>query len=636
MADGTTTAAPRRRARRAPAPTTPDPIEIAMEAEAAGVPPTGVAGALLADQRLLIAADLKHRSWQIASERAGFALKVLTGLAGLTGAVALGYMAWQASRANGVVVEPFGVSPELAGQVTGQAVASQVLDELTKLKIETERGSADDPSYSSRDEQEIKVAIPGSGVNLGDLQAALRTWLGHETRVSGEVFRTPNGLAIRARLPGGEAVRAEGPATELEELSRQTADGIYRQTQPLRYADWLARHGNMQSAFALFRQVAQGAGPEKARAQSYHTWGFWLQQTDITGAIALQHRALALDPRTGVRWSQLGLYEGQLGHDELEVAYRKKGLELRRKQPERDLRPEVRGTDFDEATLASLEADFAAALAHAKTFDANRFWANILGAQVDALSARTLAALHDPAAARDRLAAPQFPGGPQPERTLSAARVWMLARSDEWPAIVAQEPQFEAMGTFGPPNRRAWNMPWLITVLAHAQTGDEVGARSRLPVPPADCARCVYTTGRIHAALGDTAASERSFAQAASLLKTLPQAHFYWGKARLERGDAAGALPLLREAERRQPHWADPFRMEGDALGRLGRWAEAEKAYAKAEPLAPRWGGLHLMHGVALAKLGKLDAARAQWSTAARLYLTRGELSLLEALTKAA
>ncbi|WP_411288926.1 hypothetical protein, partial [Phenylobacterium sp.] len=83
-------------------PTTPDPIEIAMEAEASGHAPRGVAHDLLSDQRRLIQADLKHRGWQIASERAGVALKVLTGLVAVAAAGALTVMALHASRADGV------------------------------------------------------------------------------------------------------------------------------------------------------------------------------------------------------------------------------------------------------------------------------------------------------------------------------------------------------------------------------------------------------------------------------------------------------------------------------------------------------------------------------------------------------
>ena len=64
MADGTKAAAKPRRMRTAKAPTTADPIEIAMEAVAAGAPPSGVASALLLDHRRLV-------GWDIADRRAG-------------------------------------------------------------------------------------------------------------------------------------------------------------------------------------------------------------------------------------------------------------------------------------------------------------------------------------------------------------------------------------------------------------------------------------------------------------------------------------------------------------------------------------------------------------------------------------
>ena len=66
----------RKRPSLQPAPTTPDPIEIAMAAEASGVAPQGVALEVLRRQAALL-------GWQIASERAGFALKIGMGVAAL-------------------------------------------------------------------------------------------------------------------------------------------------------------------------------------------------------------------------------------------------------------------------------------------------------------------------------------------------------------------------------------------------------------------------------------------------------------------------------------------------------------------------------------------------------------------------
>ena len=96
-----------RRAKPAPAPTTPDPIEIAMEAEAGGRAPQGVAERVLVQHERLIC-------WQVANERAAFALRVLTAAAGLAAAVVLVAFVWSASQAQGLVVDPFLTPPSLA------------------------------------------------------------------------------------------------------------------------------------------------------------------------------------------------------------------------------------------------------------------------------------------------------------------------------------------------------------------------------------------------------------------------------------------------------------------------------------------------------------------------------------------
>ena len=95
-----------RRAKRAPAPTTPDPIEIAMEAEASGVAAFGEASLLLADQRRLIRAELMQRRALLAA----FVLGALI-VAGVFGA-----MVWNATQADGLTIEAFESPPDLQQQ----------------------------------------------------------------------------------------------------------------------------------------------------------------------------------------------------------------------------------------------------------------------------------------------------------------------------------------------------------------------------------------------------------------------------------------------------------------------------------------------------------------------------------------
>ena len=133
MAGVTGKGAPRRRRPRAePSPTTPDPIEIAMEAEAADAQPDSPARTLLVNQNRLVRR-------QIASEDLSIALKLLTGVAGIAVAVALGAMIWSASRADGLVIEAFSVPPALTERgITGETVARQLMDDLVAISEDSQ------------------------------------------------------------------------------------------------------------------------------------------------------------------------------------------------------------------------------------------------------------------------------------------------------------------------------------------------------------------------------------------------------------------------------------------------------------------------------------------------------------------
>ena len=241
MADGTTTLRAKR-SRKARPPTTPDPIEIAMEAEAVGQAPLGVANQVLTEQLQLIRTQTKLGRWQIASERAGFALKVLTGFAGMAVAGALAAMAWQASRSDGLVVEAFSVPPALVSRgATGEVVARGVLDRLGEL--DRAANSLQSVRIADAWTQDTKIELPQTGVSLDDVQRLLRRWLGHETHLTGEVVQTVTGVRITARTGVGRTVTAEGSAEQLPELARQIGEALFRQARPVQYAQYLTREG---------------------------------------------------------------------------------------------------------------------------------------------------------------------------------------------------------------------------------------------------------------------------------------------------------------------------------------------------------------------------------------------------------
>jgi hypothetical protein len=103
---------------------------------------------------------------------------------------------WNAAHDNGAVIEAFKVPPDLAARgLTGDVVASQVLDRLTDMQAHIDSARA--PStYGSNFGVDIKVEIPNTGISISEAYRYLVGWLGHQTHISGEVFRTPSGIAL--------------------------------------------------------------------------------------------------------------------------------------------------------------------------------------------------------------------------------------------------------------------------------------------------------------------------------------------------------------------------------------------------------------------------------------------------------
>src|SRR5205085_1542323 len=146
-------------------------------------------------------------------------------------------------------------------------------------------------------------------------------------------------------------------------------------------------------------------------------------------------------------------------------------------------------------------------------------------------------------------------------RMLAAAQIYTLFAAEDWTRIVGERQQYDAVRLLGvSEERRAVSQPAFIIAIALAKTGNDEEARRIASAAPADCLFCLYHGAWALASAGDVPGSEQMFASAGRQSPTLPQAWFYWGRARLERGDAAGALPMLKAAQQRTPTWADPWK----------------------------------------------------------------------------
>jgi tetratricopeptide (TPR) repeat protein len=607
--------------RRRVTPTTPDPIELAMEAEAAGeAPPQSAAQRILERQAHLI-------GWQIASERASFALKILTAVTGIIVAVVIALMLWSASQYRGLVVQPFSVPPELEARgLTGSAVATRLLDKLGALQDGTVSLRAAN-TFANSWGDDVEVEIPQTGVSAGELWRFLRSWLGEEVKITGEVVRTPEGLQITARAGGHAAPVFSGSEAELEALLDQAAEAIYARTQPYRYAIYLERAGREAESLAALEALSR-SGNETDRKWALSAWNLRLQAEErYDEAIDKASAAIALDPRFGLAYANRG--GAASGAGRAEQAYQDTRTAERLFHSSSDVdREQAEAFSLElRAQTAASEHDYAAA--------ARLLTAAVADGGDDArglafFHAMVLAARHDLPQARGLMAGARAPDGWMGPFDTEVALGFAFAIED-WPAVVRENEVWRAAVAGDRAALVYWNYAYRPAVaMARARIGDLAGAEALLAGVSNDSYWVVIARGQLAAIKGDIPASERWFALAARQAPSLADAELVWGRARLERGDHDGAIVQFRAAARKSPRWADPLKFHGDALAAEGDLRGAIAKYRAALRLAPEWGALHLALGRALERSGQREAALASYRTASAKDLSpvdRAELA---------
>lgn len=619
---------------RASAPTTPDPIEIAMEAVASGkADPGSPAHRVLLRHEQLI-------GWQIMKERAGFALRCLTGLVGIIVAVGLGSLVWSASQERGLVIEPFSVPPEFAEKgITGQVVASRLLDRLSEMSDQTQSVRA--PStYANNWNGDIKVQIPQTGVSVGELRRYLVEWLGQQTTIGGELYRTPDGLSLIARTGTATATPQTGADERaLDAMIQAAAEQVYAATQPYRYAVYLGRRGDedgAQRSEEALRALTQSSD-EADRIWGYAALNLSLQEEgDLAGAIEATNAALAIAPKFNLAYANRAGAQQGLGH--AEAAYQDQMMAWRtaRSDGRRFMRAD--GLAFvTESWLAFTRVALGDYLGAVDPLNRTVVLRPGDAQQIAAL-AEVHARLHDPATARETLkplTSGDAAGIPITAADLAPLSAEIQATRDDWAAVVEALAGVDLSQQSAGGRARFLVRSYPLLATALARLGEIDRAAAIIARTPADCYDCATVRGVVAEAAGDRAEADRWFAEAIRQAPSLPFAHEARGQARLARGDLTGAVADFREASRRGPRWADPLKGWGDALARQGDAAGAVRKYRAAAERAPRWGALHLAWGRALAAQGQGDAAREKYRQAARLDLSAADRAAVARLLAA-
>lgn len=649
--------APRRKA--APLPDTPDPVEIAMKAVAAGAVPGSAAQAVLEKHACLIDIQCRREREELANVRVQRITRWLV-LAAVAALIAgLSALVWNASRSESLVVEPFRVPPALGNAgLGGEVMATRAMDQIALMQSRTLSTRPAD-SYSTDWGEDINLSIPNTGATVGDLRRLLRSWFGREIRISGEVVRLGEGWSVTARVTGQNAVTAAGP--ELDPLVTQVAEGVFRQTQPYRHAIYLLGRGRRDEALAAAKALSL-SGPAEERP-----WGLVAYANALGGPGIGERERLPALRRAAEAVPDFPMPLGNYAEALEQLGRWEEALPLLRRVAatvgdgsaisEEFRGPLLKEKESSADALTGAHADAAAAQEAASGAGTPTYAANYLR---DAVVNRYFA--HDAQAGDRNLERLQELLGYSRDSNQVAAlgvanldeaqRMQLLfstgipllraAGIGDREALQRELPSRTALmrsliGSFEPAGARdlarsLW--PFVATELA--RIGHVAEAEALLAPLEADCYPCLVARGEVAAAKSDRAAARRWFAEAVRQGPSFPFAHTALGRVLAGAGDRAGAEAAFARAERVEPRYADAWKHHADLFARAGDSREAARLYARAARHAPRWGALHIEWGRALWRAGEREAARAKFRAAAGMDLSAADRARLRRIWVAA
>ena len=583
--------------------------------------------------------ETSHLRWRRFNDQMKGAMQIMLVAIGALFVFGIGAAVWSAAHDDGVVIEAFNVPPDMSARgLTGSVVSSMLLDKLTALQSQIDSARAPS-SYASRGD-DIKVLIPDTGISISEAYRYLSGWLGHQTHISGDVYRSDKGITVVVRTSGSPGQSFEGGEGQLNALMEHAAEAVYRQTQPFRYAVHLLNYARNAEADAVLSDLVTN-GPASEKPWAYAVWIYpALAKGDLALAISRARTAASLDPHNLLAQANVAQVEAIAGHDEEVLRFDYASKKASAAGGGDQIRPLARVAmeQLADSNIAEETGDYLGAIAR---YDEQLNTPDFNGSRWSAayMKSADLALLHDAAASRralglyvdsDLLARAGILSGwnqinldfPQFEQFVALGD-WARARKDV--EQVAATPAANDTQTFQIP--RTALVPRL--ALALAKTDDIRAAWLEIAKTPLDCYFCLRVRGQIAAAQRHWNGSAYWFGRAVALAPSIPFAYADWGRMLMAKGDFDGAIPKFDIAHQKGPHFADSLEMWGESLVARNRSDLALAKFEEAAKYAPNWGRLHLKWGEALWWAGKHDEARKQFAIASGLDLTPSEKSEL-------
>jgi tetratricopeptide (TPR) repeat protein len=585
----------------------------------------------LHEQRVL---QISHLKWRRFDDWMRSSWQAMLAVVGAVIVVALASALWDASRANGLVVDAFSVPPDFEQRgMGGDVIAGDMTDRLAAI-----REIANTHSYSNTNDvrqnrtDDIKVEIPDTGISLAEAWRYLRRWLGHERHLTGSLRETPDGrIVLAASTDGSATFSATGAPPDLPNLEQVIAENVFGEFDPVNRVNYLTAIGRHRDAYEAAGRFAGSAETPILHADSYGLWSY--TTAEVTGDIRLAYQrtqiGLGIDPHLAVVHMMAIRFAGILGHDEDELRESRTVLTLR---SEDQTPAHQQGAGFaamkaqSKSVAAFLTGDFANAID----------WACLHDCGEPFLSEAAMAArLHDISHAKALVLRAIAAGGTE-SGSLADVRADIDIAEGNWISAVADEsesrkdgmsPHSEISARYFAAVEATSSTPVIAEAEAHA--GRFAAAHAEIGKTPGDCVACNTARGEIDALENKPAGAAWWFARAISDGPSIPFAYADWGAMLLQRGDYNAAIAKFKQANAKGPRFADPLEMWGETLMEENRSDLALAKFEEANKYAPNWGRLHLEWGQALFYAGEKAAAKAEFARAASLDLAINDRSTL-------
>jgi tetratricopeptide (TPR) repeat protein len=504
--------------------------------------------------------------------------------------LALAIVVWSATRSRSVVIDAFDVPQALAADgLNGKVVASGLLDVLTRIQAASQ-GPVEHRNLTNAWASEISVDVPDTGISFGQLDRMVRTRVGHDQHIEGDLVRTSaNGLALTVRGNGILPKTFMGDAGALEKLLTEAGEYLFSQSQPGLWMAYLTSVGRDDEAIAFAAGAYNTIDPGE-RPYVLNGWGNAITDKGGEGAVAqalpLWREEVKLKSDYWHGYNNI-MFALAVGGDE-EGALRV-GEQLKKVAGGRPGRaPEAMYANYDELVW-DLQAERAGDMADMESHGGKGTFSTVNGAE-NLSVAQLDVQLHDPEAAALRLQTTLIETKNVPDVAAAAMDRALLA--EEKGDFTAAAKEWDVFSKAYADPTVATNNPRYIcnAAVSYQKSNQPAKADAALrPFGGGTYLDCYRYRGDVLDLRGDWPGAQEWYAKAVQLGPSLPAGYYSWGLALAKRGDLAGATTKLRLANQKAPHWADPLKVWGDVLVKQGKTKDGLAQYDEALKYAPNW-----------------------------------------------